>query len=55
MDSRKLYNRHGHVVVSVPIPPFENRPDVVIWGDRVFRWYGGEYYEVFAYVVPGIG
>lgn len=54
-----LLNRAGDFVVSVKLPPYQTAPDVLIWGERVFK--GPEhipglpcssYREVFAVAIP---
>lgn len=50
----ELRTSDGHFVAVVEVPPFKSCPDVVAWGDRVFRYEGWDpphrpsYLECFA-------
>ena len=52
----QLYTQGWEFVAVVEIPPFVKPPDVLIWGQRVFKYshfYGYErYVEAFAFWVP---
>ena len=46
-------------VIDLDLPPFDEPPAVILWGDRVFQYRGhaltadiADYLEVFAYAVP---
>ena len=56
----ELITAKDRIIKRVDVPPFLEMPDVVIWGDRVFKITDGEtddgcyiYKEVFAYTVGG--
>jgi len=52
--SLRLHTSDGQFVAEVQSPPFRQAPDVVIFGTRVFaRRTDGQYYEAFAWAVPG--
>jgi hypothetical protein len=53
MNDVSLYTAGGDFVVQVPIPPFQHKPEVIMWGHRVF-WLcpDDKYYEAFCYFVP---
>jgi hypothetical protein len=36
----KLFTADGGFVVEGEIPPFQTEPDVLIWGERVFKFGG---------------
>lgn len=47
----KLYTKSGGYVETVYIPPFNEMPDVIIWGERFFVLFNTEnleYRECFA-------
>ena len=49
----RLETSLGDYVDTVTIPKFQVAPEVVIWGERVFRLARPEVYrEVFAYYIP---
>lgn len=51
MEPIQLLTSDGHYVAWVEIIRFQVKPDVVIWGDRVFRRGPSDAYaEVFAVV-----
>lgn len=45
-----LYTREYEFVVSGWIPTFTIPPDVIVWGDRVFRYDGSTGVEYDTYV-----
>lgn len=51
----ELYTRDGGLVVRAQLPPFNTMPDVLFWGERIFRHeQDGRYKEAFAYaILPG--
>lgn len=49
----RLETSIGDYVDTVAIPKFKTAPEVIIWGERVFRLARPNVYqEVFAYYVP---
>ena len=49
----KLYTQAGDFVVEVELPPFNQWPDVLVWGERFFIVNGqASYREAFTYFVP---
>ncbi|NEQ29050.1 MAG: hypothetical protein F6K28_60945 [Microcoleus sp. SIO2G3] len=47
-----LHTANGDFVVSGKIPPFNQYPDVLFWGERVFvSTAPGKYKEAFCYVL----
>jgi hypothetical protein len=54
-------SQHQALVHEAEIPPFQTEPEVIVWGDRVFKRSGQdqlandppvtEYTEVFAYAL----
>ena len=53
MTTIRLETSIGDYVDTVTIPKFKTAPQVVIWGERVFRLVRPDVYrEVFAYYIP---
>ena len=53
MIEAKLVTRSGDAVVTLLIPPFQNKQDLVLqWGDRFFRYDTGRWVEQTLYVCP---
>lgn len=52
----KLFSADNVFVTALDLPPFNEPPQVLIWGVRVFMRVGAvgawSYIEVFAYCVP---
>lgn len=47
-----LLSATGEPVTVIPVPPFVNAPDAIVWGERIFaRSLCGEYKEAFAFHV----
>jgi hypothetical protein len=40
-----LYTKDGGYVETVNLPPFQQLPDVVIWGTRIFQFKSGLDFE----------
>ena len=36
MNTITLYNRDGHKVIEVEVPPWQKAPEVYVWGERIF-------------------
>jgi hypothetical protein len=54
MENITLYTRVGEEVVTVLMPRFTPRAEVVLWGARVFVWHKDvqQYREGMAWVAP---
>ena len=50
-----LYTADGEFAGTVTVPLFKTRPDVLLWGYRVFRWDLGRYREAFAFTIVPSG
>ena len=49
----RLETAIGDFVDTVAIPKFSKSPEVIIWGERIFKLYAPEVYrEAFAYFIP---
>lgn len=49
----RLYTKANEFVVAAEIPPFEPPPEILMWGERVFRHESEDRYtEGLAWFIP---
>lgn len=51
MIEEQLFTKEGNYVATVKVAPFLMKPDVLVWGDRMFQYKDGQYLECFAVYV----